>query len=76
MTIVVPQELEAALIAAAQKQSVTPEALALDALRAKYGPRPLPFEPRDEWERGLLEAAIDCGVPDPRTTYGREEIYD
>ena len=76
MTIEVPQELEAALIAAARKQDVTPEALALDVLRAKYGPRPSQFEPRDEWERRLLAIATDCGVPLPETEYSREEMYD
>ena len=76
MTITTGPELEAALAAAAAKQGVAPEALALEALRQKFLPRPLPFEPRDEWERGLLEAAIDCGPPLPGTTYGREEIYD
>jgi hypothetical protein len=76
MVITPDPELEAALTAAAQKRGVTPDALALEALRQKFLPRPLPFEPQDEWERGLLEAAIDCGVPHPDTTYSREEIYD
>jgi len=39
-------------------------------------PRPLPFEPQDEWERGLLEAAIDCGVSLPDSAFSREELYD
>ena len=76
MVITPDPKLEAALTAAAQKQGVAPEELALTALRQKYLPRPLPFAPRDEWERGLLEAAIDCGVPSPETTYSREEMYD
>jgi hypothetical protein len=76
MVITPDPQLEAALTAAAQKQGVAPEALALDALRKRFLPRPLPFEPQDEWERGLLEAATDCGVPNPETTYSREELYD
>jgi hypothetical protein len=76
MVITPDPQLEAALSAAARERGVAAEELALDALRQKFLPRPLPFEPRDEWERGLLEAAVDCGVPNPGTTYSREEIYD
>jgi hypothetical protein len=76
MTITPDPQLEAALKAAAEQQKVSPEALALESLRQKFLPRPLPFEPQDEWERRLLSAASDCGVPNPGTNYGREEIYD
>jgi hypothetical protein len=69
-------QLEAALTAAARTQGVDPVDLALDILRQRMLPRPLPFEPQDEWERRLLSAASDCGVPNPGTTYSREEIYD
>jgi hypothetical protein len=55
---------------------VSPETLAVDALRQRFLPRPLPFEPQDEWERGLLEAAIDCGVSLPDSAFSREELYD
>ena len=76
MVITPDPQLEAALTAAAQKQGVAPEALALDALRKRFLPRPLPFEPQDEWERGLLEAAIDCGVSLPDSAFLAEELYD
>ena len=76
MVITPDPELEAALTAAAQKQGVAPDALALEALRQKFLPRPLPFEPRDEWERGLLEAAIDCGVSLPDSAFSRDELYE
>lgn len=76
MVITPEPQLEAALAAAARQRGISTEELALEALRQKFLPRPLPFEPRDEWERGLLEAATDCGVPLPGTTYGSDEIYD
>ena len=76
MVIEVSPELEAALNAAAQKHGLAPETLALDALRQKFLPRPLPFEPRDEWERGLLAAASDCGVSLSNEAVSSEGLYD
>jgi len=76
MVITPDPELEAALTAAAQKEGVAPEAFALVVLRERFLPSSLPIEPRDDWERGLLALATDCGAPNPDTTYGREEMYD
>lgn len=76
MVITPDLQLEAALTAAAQKQGVAPEALALDALRKQFLPRPLPFEPQDEWERRLLAIGRDCGVALPDSAFSREELYD
>jgi hypothetical protein len=76
MVITPDPQLEAALTAAAQKQGVAPEALALDALRQRFLPRPLPFEPRDEWERTLLTAASDCGVGLPDSAFSSDELYE
>jgi hypothetical protein len=76
MVITPDPELEAALTAAAQKQGVAPDALALDALRQKFLPRPLPFEPRDEWERRLLSAASDCGVSLSNEAVSSEGLYE
>ena len=76
MVITPDPELEAALTAAAQKQGVAPDALALEALRQKFLPRPLPFEPRDEWERTLLSAASDCGVSLSHEAVSSEGLYD
>jgi hypothetical protein len=76
MVIKVESDLETALNAEAQRRGVSPETLAVDALRQRFLPRPLPFEPQDEWERGLLEAAIDCGVSLPDSAFSREELYD
>jgi hypothetical protein len=35
-----------------------------------------PFEPRDEWERQLLELAQDCGVSLPNSAVSSEGIYE
>lgn len=32
--------------------------------------------PRDEWERGLLDAAKDCGVSPPDSALSSEGLYD
>ena len=75
MVITPDPQLEAALAAAARECGVTPEALALDALRQKFLPRPLPFEPQDEWERRLLAIGRDCGVALPDSAFLGEELY-
>jgi hypothetical protein len=69
MVVTISSELEAALIEQARLQGIGPETLALDVLRQRFlGPTPL--QPRDEWERGLLDAARDwgCSLPDSALT--------
>ena len=68
-------ELEAALTEQARQRGVAPEDLALQALRDRFLPRP-PIEPRDEWERKLFEAAIDCGVSIPNWALSSDGLYD
>jgi len=75
MTITLDAQLEAALKEAAARRGVTPEVLALSALRQRFVTAP-DLQPRDEWERGLLEAAIDCGVSLPDWALGSEGLYD
>jgi hypothetical protein len=75
MVITPDPELEAALAAAAREQGIDPVALALDILRQRMLPRPLPFEPRDEWERRLLAIGKDCGVALPDSAFLGEELY-
>lgn len=76
MTITLSPELEAALKEAASHRGVSAEVLALIALRERFlGPDPA-LQPRDEWERGLLEAARDCGVSLPDWALGSEGLYD
>jgi hypothetical protein len=75
MVIHLSRELEAALAAAAGQRGLSPEELALAALRQRFLP-PAPIEPRDEWERALFSAAIDCGVSPPDSAFDRESLYE
>ena len=76
LVITLSVELEAALQEAASRKGVAPEVLALSALRDRFlGSAPV-LQPRDEWERGLLEAARDCGVSLPNSALSSEGLYD
>ena len=76
MEITLTAELEGALHAAAQARGVTPEVLAVDALRDRFLRNGLSFQPQDEWERGLLEAGRECGVSLPNSALSSEGLYD
>jgi hypothetical protein len=76
MVIKLDADLEAALAAAAQKLGKAPDALAVEALRQRFLPRPLPFEPQDEWERRLLSIGTDCGVSLSDEAVSSEGLYD
>jgi len=76
MVISVDADLEARLAEEARKRGVTPEELALGALREKFPKRVPPIEPRDEWERRLLAIGTDCGVSLSDEALSREEMYD
>ena len=73
MVITVDPELEAALSDESRRRGVAPESIALDALRKRFLPA---LQPRDEWERTLLDAAIDCGVSLSDEALSREKMYD
>jgi hypothetical protein len=75
MVIHLGPDLEAALNDLARKQGIAPEVLALNALRERFLGQP-PIQPRDEWERGLLGLAKDCGVSLSNEALSREELYD
>jgi hypothetical protein len=75
MVITLEPELEAALNEAARRQGVAPEVLALNALRERFLAASV-LQPRDEWERGLLGLAKDCGVSLSDEALSREELYD
>jgi hypothetical protein len=76
MVITLGPELETALNEAARQQGLAPEALALNVLRERFLATPSPLEPRDEWERGLLEAARPWGISLPDATLSSEGLYD
>jgi hypothetical protein len=76
MVITVGPDLEAALNELARKQGVAPEALALQALRERFLAPALRIQPRDEWERGLLAAATDCGVSLSNEAVSSEGLYE
>jgi hypothetical protein len=75
MSITLDAELESALKKAAELRGMTPEALALMVLRAKFL-NVQAIEPRDEWERKLLALPVDCGVSLPDWAVSREALYD
>ncbi len=75
MVVTLNPELEAALKEQARRQGVAPEELALNVLRERFLTAP-PLEPRDEWERGLLAAARNCGVSLPDSALSSEGLYD
>ncbi len=76
MVISLSTELEAALKEAAMRRGVAPEVLALNTLRDCFLGSAPAVQPRDEWERGLLEAARDCGVSLPNSALSSEGLYD
>jgi hypothetical protein len=76
MVITLGAELEAALSEAARRQGVAPEVLAVNALRERFLGLTSALQPRDEWERGLLEAARDCGVSLPDAALSSEGLYE
>jgi hypothetical protein len=75
MVVTLDAKLEAALHLRAKQQGVAPDELALSVLREKFLP-PARLEPRDEWERGLLESARDWGVSFTDAELSRESMYE
>ena len=76
MVITLGPELEAALNELARKQGFAPEILALNALRERFLAPAARVQPRDEWERRLLEAATDCGVSLSNEAVSSEGLYE
>jgi hypothetical protein len=76
MVITLGPKLETALNEAARQQGVAPEALVLDVLRERFLATDASLEPRDEWERGLLEAARPWGVALSDAALSSDELYD
>lgn len=76
MVINVPPDLEPALNDLARKQGLAPEVVALNALRERFLAPTVRLQPRDEWERHLLDAASDCGVSLSNEALSSEGLYD
>jgi len=75
MVITLGPDLEAAVNEVARRQGVAPEVLAVNVLRERFLAAAV-LQPRDEWERGLLAAARDCGVSLPNSALSSEGLYD
>lgn len=75
MNLTLDPELEAALNEVARHKGIAPEVLALNVLRERILSM-AELLPRDEWERGLLALAIDCGVSLPDWAVSSEGLYD
>jgi hypothetical protein len=73
MVITLGPELESALNEHARKRGIDAEVLALDILREQFL-SPV-MQPRDEWERRLLEAASDCGTSLSHEAVSCEGLY-
>lgn len=75
MVITLSPELDAALNEVARRQGVAPEALAVSALRERFiAARPI--QPRDEWERQILDVGTNCGVSLSHAAVSSEGLYD
>jgi len=76
MVIRLPPELETALNELARKRGVAPEILALDALRERLIAMTRVVEPRDEWERLVIQTGTNCGVSLPHEALSSEGLYE
>ena len=76
MTVALGPDVEAALKEEAQRQGVSPEALALRILREKLAAPAGPDAPRDEWERLVLGLGTDCGVSLSNEALSSEGLYE
>ena len=74
MVVTLDPVLEAALKDQANRQGIAPEQLVVDVLRSCFlAATP---QPRDEWERGLLEAARPWGVSLSNAELSSEGLYE
>jgi hypothetical protein len=76
MVIPLTPELEAALNELARRQGVAPEVLAINVLRDRLIALTGTIEPRDEWERMLLQVATNCGGSLPHDVLSSEGLYE
>jgi hypothetical protein len=76
MVITISADLEAALQEHARRRGVAPEVLANSVLRDRLLNHPVAVEPKDEWERRLLQAATDCGVSLSDSALSSDGVYE
>jgi predicted transcriptional regulator len=76
MVITLDPKLKTALNELARRQGVSPEALALEALRERFLVPAPADESQDEGERRLRQTATDCGVSLPDAAVSSEGIYE
>ena len=76
MVIHLGPELASALIESARGRGIAPEALALETLRERFLTTAEAIQPRDDWERRLLDAASDCGVSLSDSALSSEGLYE
>ena len=60
MVITLTEELELTLNELARRRGVAPEVLALETLRDRLTAMTQAVEPRDDWERMILQAGTNC----------------
>jgi hypothetical protein len=76
MVIHLTAELETVLSDQARRFGVSAEDVALNALRDRFLRNTAPIEARDDWERRLFDAALDCGVSVPDSALSSEGLYE
>jgi len=76
MVIRLDPELETALTEQARQRGLSPDELALNALRERFVVSLQPIQSHDEWEQALLDAATDCGVSLPNAAVSSEGLYE
>ena len=76
MVITLTPDLEASLNEAARRQGIAPEALALKVIRECLTMLTKKYEPRDEWERMILQVGTKCGVSLPDHALSSEGLYE
>ncbi len=76
MVITLTPELESTLNEVARQRGVSPEDLVLSALREQLSAMASAIEPKDQWERLVLQAATNCGASLPHAALSSEGLYD
>jgi hypothetical protein len=76
LVISLPPEMEDALKELAKQKGMAPEALVVDTLRDRLASMTGAIQPRDDWERLILQAGTNCGVSLPDGALSSEGLYE